>query len=61
MRVIALKTMMLLMRYLVIFVKMRWLWSSSFLGGIGALVACYGLGLIYLSKHSKKKEQENEG
>lgn len=40
---------------------MGWLWSSSFLGGIGALVACYGLGLIYLSKHSEKKEQENEG
>ena len=40
---------------------MGWLWSSSFLGGIGALVACYGLGLIYLSKHSKKKEQEDEG
>lgn len=39
---------------------MGWLWSTSFLSGIGVLIACYGLGLIYLSKHSRKKEQEEE-
>lgn len=35
------------------------IWSSSFLAGIGALVACYGVGQMVIARTSPKNHEDN--